>query len=260
MIRVTIWNEFWHERNEDEVKQIYPDGIHEHLKKVLQEDDFEIKTAYLDKDDEHGLSEEVLENTDVLMWWGHCQHHEVKDEIVQRVYDRVLFGGMGLIAMHSAHDSKIFKKLMGSPCSLHWRAWNEKARVWTVAPNHPIAKGIPLQFDLDAEEMYGEYFQIPQPDDIVFISWFEGGNVFRGGVTFTRGAGKIFYFHPGHEFCPSFHNKNVIQIHKNAIRWAAPVEHKQFDGNHFKSPLESGVENKDNFVNLEVLKKYQEEK
>ncbi len=242
MIRVTIWNEYWHEQTNDEVKKVYPEGIHEHLKNVLgDEEDFEITTAWLEKDEEHGLSEEVLNNTDVLMWWGHMRHHEVKDEVVERIMNRVIFGGMGLIAMHSAHYSKIFKKLMGAPCSLHWRAYNEKARVWTVAPLHPIAQGVPLEFPLESEEMYGEYFSIPKPDDIVFITWYKGGNVFRGGCTFTRGAGKIFYFHPGHETCPSFYNENIIKILKNAVRWATPGIIPDFEGGHFKEPLEPEV-------------------
>jgi len=239
MIKVTIWNEFWHETVNDKVKAIYPDGIHMHLKNMLACDDFLIRTAYLEQDEEHGLSEELLNDTDVLIWWGHCKHEKVKNEIVERVAQRV-YQGMGFIPLHSAHGSKIFRRLMGTPCNLQWRYLaNENARIWTVAPTHPITEGIPMQFELENEEMYGEFFNIPKPDDLIFITWYKGGNVFRGGCTFTRGAGKIFYFHPGHETCRSFYNPNVIQVIKNAIYWANPGEKKNFRGGERVDPLEN---------------------
>lgn len=237
MIRVTIWNEFWHEKNEEAVKKLYPEGMHMCLKNALQCGDFIIDTAYLEKDEEHGLSKETLDNTDVLLWWGHCRHGDVKDSVVERVCRRVN-EGMGFIPLHSAHGSKPFGKLMGTDCTLIWRDANEPAHVWTVAPNHPITQGIPLEFKLESEEMYGEYFSIPKPDDLVFITWFKGGNVFRGGCTFTRGLGKIFYFHPGHEFCPSFYNPNVIAVIKNAIYWANPSEKRNLEGGAYKKEIE----------------------
>lgn len=237
MIRVTIWNEFMHERHNENVKKIYPDGMHICLKNALQCDDFTITTVTLDQDEEHGLSKELLDNTDVLLWWGHMRHGDVKDEIVNRVCRRV-HEGMGFIPLHSAHGSKPFGKLMGTPCTLLWRDANEPAHVWTVSPSHPITQGVPLEFKLESEEMYGEFFNIPQPDELIFITWFKGGNVFRGGCTFTRGAGKIFYFHPGHEFCPSFYNPNVIKVIKNAIYWANPGEKKDFKGGAYVEPVE----------------------
>lgn len=237
MIHVTIWNEFWHESHNENVKKIYPDGMHICLKNALQSDDIQVTTVTLEQDEEHGLSQELLNNTDVLMWWGHMRHGDVKDEIVDRVCRRV-HEGMGFIPMHSAHGSKPFGKLMGTPCTLLWRDANEPAHVWTVSPSHPIAQGVPLEFKLESEEMYGEFFNIPQPDELIFITWFKGGNVFRGGCTFTRGAGKIFYFHPGHEFCPSFYNPNVIKVLKNAIYWANPGEKKDFRGGAYVEPVE----------------------
>ncbi len=238
MIRVTIWNEFWHEKTDEKVRSIYPDGIHMCLKQQLSCDDFQITTATLEQDEEHGLSQELLNNTDVLLWWGHCRHGAVKDEIVDRVVRRV-HEGMGFVPLHSAHGSKPFGKLMGTPCNLLWRYLpDECAHIWTVAPSHPIAQGIPMEFKLDNEEMYGEYFNIPKPDDLIFITWYKGGNVFRGGCTFTRGAGKIFYFHPGHETCRSFYNPNVIAVIKNGIRWAAPGEKKDFRGGARVDPVE----------------------
>ncbi len=236
-IRVTIWNEFVHEQKEPRIMEMYPGGIHAELARGLAHDDFVIRTATLSQDDEHGLSEEVLRDTDVLLWWGHIAHKQVSDTVAERVVNRV-HEGMGLIPMHSAHMSKPFVRLMGTPCSLQWREMNERAHVWTVAPSHPIAQGVPLEFTLEHEEMYGEVFHIPKPDDIVFITWFQGGNVFRGGCTFTRGAGKIFYFHPGHETLPSFKNENVLRVLSNAIRWAVPPERKDFHANEWVEPLE----------------------
>lgn len=237
-IRVTIWNEYLHELTDDAVKAQYPDGIHMHLSRALASDDFVIRTATLHQDADNGLSQAVLDETDVLLWWGHCAHGEVSDATVDRVVSRVQ-NGMGLLALHSAHDSKPFKRLMGTSCALNWREANERAHIWTVAPYHPIAQGVPLQFTLEHEEMYGEVFQIPRPDDVIFISWFQGGNVFRGGVTFTRGAGKIFYFHPGHESLPSFHNPHVLTVLKNAIRWANPSPERDLKPNACVEPIES---------------------
>ena len=226
-LRVTIWNEYFHERNNEDVEKIYPEGIHECLAKALKADDLEITTAWIDKDDEHGLSEEVLNNTDVILWWGHALHGYVSDEVANRVVARVQ-QGMGFLGLHSAHMSKPFQRLMGTPCTLRWRCADERSIVWNVNPNHPITQGVPLYFELEKEEMYGEYFFIPEPDELLYISWFEGGNAFRSGCTFTRGLGRIFYFQPGHETCPSYYNENVIRVIANGIRWAAPPVPRAF--------------------------------
>lgn len=220
-MKVTIWNENLHEKSNSRVTEIYPGGIHGYLKTVLECDDIEVRTATLDMD-EHGLTEEVLADTDVLLWWGHMGHARVDDEIVDRVHKAVL-GGMGLIVLHSGHFSKIFKRLMGTTCSLKWRD-HARERIWIVKPNHPIAEGVEDGFLLEDEEMYGEAFDIPNPDDVVFIGWFNGGEVFRSGCTFTRGNGKIFYFQPGHETNTAYHNENVQRVIKNAVRWACPVK------------------------------------
>jgi trehalose utilization protein len=221
-LKVTIWNEFRHEVGEQNahIRAIYPGGIHQTIAAGL-EGEFHVRTATLDEP-EHGLSEDVINDTDVLIWWGHLAHNEVEDVIVDRVVGRVL-QGMGLIVLHSGHYSKIFKKLMGTTCSLRYRAVGEKERLWVVAPGHPIAEGIGAYFELEQEEMYGEFFDIPQPDEVVFTSWFEGGDVFRSGCCYSRGQGKLFYFRPGHETYPTYHNKDVQRVITNSIRWAAPV-------------------------------------
>jgi trehalose utilization protein len=182
--------------------------------------EFEVRCATL-QEPEHGLAESVLKATDVLTWWGHCAHGEVSDAVVDRVQKRVL-EGMGLIVLHSGHYSKIFKRLMGTSCSLTWREAGEKERLWVCNPGHPIARGIGSYFEIPNAEMYGEPFGIPTPDEQVFISWFEGGEVFRSGCTWKRGNGKIFYFRPGHETYPIYHHQNVKLVLKNAVRWAAP--------------------------------------
>jgi trehalose utilization protein len=221
-IRVTVWNEYRHEQQSAEIAAVYPDGIHGAIAGFLQtQPGIETRTATLDEP-EHGLTDEVLANTDVLIWWGHMAHREVADEIVDRVQARVL-NGMGLIVLHSGHFSKIFRRLMGSACSLKWREIGEKNRMWVTAPGHPIVKGLGPYFEIPHTEMYGEYFDIPQPDVLVFISWFQGGEVFRSGCCFYRGRGKVFYFQPGHETFPIYYQKEVQQVLTNAVRWAGPV-------------------------------------
>lgn len=219
-LRVTVWNEFRHEQENEHIRGIYPDGIHAAIAEGLREHGFEVGTATLDEP-EHGLTEEVLNGTDVLVWWGHKAHRDVADEIVERVKARVL-DGMGLIVLHSAHFSKIFKSLMGTTCDLKWREAGEKERLWVVNPGHPIVAGIGEYIELEQEEMYGEHFDIPQPDELVFVSWFQGGEVFRSGACFTRGAGKIFYFRPGHETYPTYKNPEIRRVIANAVHWAAP--------------------------------------
>ncbi|MDT3994141.1 ThuA domain-containing protein [Mammaliicoccus fleurettii] len=216
-MNITVWNEYRHEVESETIKAVYPDGIHNVIAGFLGED-HEVKTATLDEP-EHGLTDDVLANTDVLIWWGHKAHDEVKDEIVTKVKQRVL-DGMGLIVLHSGHFSKIFKSLMGTTCDLKWREADDKERLWVVDPTHPITEGLNSYIELEKEEMYGEHFDIPAPDETVFISWFEGGEVFRSGATFKRGNGKIFYFRPGHESYPTYYNKEIQQVIKNAVEWA----------------------------------------
>jgi trehalose utilization protein len=265
-LRVTIWNENVHERKNPIVAKIYPAGIHGCIADALKIDNvvagianagselatgrvrpvggpdgrlrsaskasgaaktLQVRTATLDEP-EHGLSEKLLEETDVLIWWGHAAHGRVKDPIVDRVLKRV-WEGMGFVALHSSHYSKIFKRLMGTSCSLTWREAGEKERIWVCSPAHPIARGINRYFEIENTEMYGEPFAIPPPDEIVFISWYEGGDVFRSGCTWKRGNGKIFYFAPGHEIYPIYFNPNVQRVLRNAVRWAAPDSEKWID-------------------------------
>ncbi len=219
--RVTVWNEYQVEKQQAEVAKIYPDGIHHAIAQHLQSSGLTVKTATLDQPD-HGLTDAILNQTDVLIWWGHIAHDQVQDTIVDKVHQRVL-SGMGLIVLHSGHFSKIFKRLMGTSCGLKWRNDGEKERLWVVDPSHPIAAGLDESFELVAEEMYGEFFDIPNPDSLVFISWFEGGEVFRSGCCFHRGKGKIFYFRPGDELYPTYYQPNVLRVITNSVYWASPL-------------------------------------
>ena len=219
-MKITVWNENRHEQSNPVVAEIYPEGIHGAISKVLGEAGYDARTATLDEP-EHGLTQEVLDNTDVLFWWGHLAHDEVTDEIVNRVHERVL-QGMGLVVLHSGHFSKIFKKLMGTTCDLKWREADDKERLWVVDPTHPIAEGIGEYIELEKEEMYGEHFDIPAPDELIFLSWFEGGEVFRLGCTYKRGNGKVFYFRPGHETYPTYHNQEIQKVLVNAAKWVSP--------------------------------------
>jgi trehalose utilization protein len=221
MIRVTVWNEYRHEKEDAQVAAIYPDGIHNAIAKYLNAcDGLAAGTATLDEP-EHGLTDQVLADTDVLLWWGHIAHGEVRDEVVDKVYERVM-RGMGLIVLHSGHHSKIFRKLMGTTCNLSWRDTGERERVWVIEPGHPVCRGLGGSFELEHEEMYGERFDIPEPDALVMLGWFKGGEVIRAGCCYSRGYGKVFYFQPGHEMHPNFYNANVQTVLSNAVRWACP--------------------------------------
>ena len=227
MIRALVWGENVHEHSNAAVGKIYPDGMHSTIAAALREDGaIEAETATL-QEPEHGLPEARLKNTDVLLWWGHKAHGDVADAVVERVQNRV-WGGMGLIVLHSAHFSKIFKRLMGTPCSLKWREAGERERIWVVDRSHPIAQGIGDAIEIPHTEMYGEPFTVPEPMQTLFITWYEGGEVFRSGMTWQRGAGRIFYFAPGHETYPIYHQPEIRQILRNAVRWAhnpAPAWH-----------------------------------
>jgi len=221
-IKVTVWNEYKDTQKKPEVAAVYPEGLHKAIAAFLNQDSEISANVSIITDEEQGLSEKVLDNTDVLIWWGHMHHHEIEDALAKRVVERVQ-RGMGIIFLHSAHRSKPFLGLLGTSGYLGWREAEEKSRVWTVSPTHPIAHGVPEQFLIEHEEMYSEPFGIPEPDATVFISWFEGGNVFRSGVTFHREYGKIFYFQPGHETHPNYFNQHIQQIITNAVKWARPA-------------------------------------
>jgi trehalose utilization protein len=218
-MNVTIWNEFVGERSKPEAAHIYPDGIHATLAEALR-DVGTVGTATLDEP-EHGLPAGVLGATDVLLWWGHDAHEDVADEVVGRVVDRV-HDGMGLVVLHSGHFSKPFRRLMGTRCTLEWRH-DDRETVWTVAPGHPIADGVPPSFLIPEQEMYGEFFDVPPPEQLVFISSFGGGEVFRSGCCWTRGRGRIFYFSPGHETNPVYHQPEVRRVIANAAHWTSPA-------------------------------------
>lgn len=233
-IRVTIWNEYRHERKNSRIAAIYPDGLHVAIQRGLEEKlggEVEVRCATLDEPS-HGLSDEVLASTDVMLWWGHAAHAEVSDEIAKKVAQRVR-EGMGFLSLHSAHYAKPFKLLLGTNCHLKWRDAGERERIWVVSQGHPITEGLGTDcLTIDHEEMYGEPFDIPEPDELVFVSWFAGGEIFRSGCVWRRGAGRIFYFRPGHELFPTYFRDDVRQVIANAVRYCAPVTRSVGYRNH----------------------------
>ena len=235
MIKVTIFNEFRHEKQKESIRAIYPDGIHGAIKAGIEDEEVVVRTVTLD-DPECGLTQAVLDDTDVLLWWGHMAHHEVPDEVAQRVRDAV-HSGMGAIFLHSGHHSKPFRLLMGTPCNLTWREDGDYELVWVVNPAHPIAQGIGRFIKLEKVETYGEPFSIPEPDELVFIGSYEGGEVFRSGCCWQRGNGRVFYFQPGHETYPIYHQPEIIKVIKNAIHWAKPTYRAVIECPHVKKPL-----------------------
>lgn len=241
-IRVTVWGENVHEQKNKVVSGIYPLTMHGTIAKNLNSDASIAATSVTLQDAEHGLTAAKLAETDVLVWWGHAAHGDVDDKVVQRVCDAV-WGGMGIIFLHSAHFSKPFKRLMGAPCNLSWREAGERERLWVTSRQHPIAAGLPDHFELEYEEMYGEPFGVPEPLETVFISWFAGGEVFRSGLTYKRGAGNIFYFRPGHETYPSYHDANVQRVISNAVKWAYNPNARIADPNNApNTPVEKALE------------------
>ncbi|MBQ5746931.1 MAG: ThuA domain-containing protein [Clostridia bacterium] len=221
MINVLVWNENYHEQTEERVKAIYPNGMHNTIADFLRCDDIKVRTATID-DENCGITPEILKETDVIIWWGHMRHGRVPDEVAKMVQEEVL-KGMGAIFLHSAHHSKPFKLLMGTSCNLSWRDDGELERVWVLDRNHPITEGLEGYFEIPKEEMYGEPFGIPEPDKLLMIGWYENGEVFRSGCVYKRGQGNIFYFQPGHEQFPVFHQEEVQRVIRNAVRWAKPV-------------------------------------
>ncbi|WP_424005190.1 ThuA domain-containing protein (plasmid) [Haloarcula salina] len=219
---VTVWNENVHEMRDPVVAERYPDGIHGAIAAGLAADGFEVQTATL-QDAQHGLTDDVLAETDVLVWWSHCANDEVSDEVAERVVERVQ-AGMGFVPLHSGKNSKPFTRLMGTTCDIKYRHGGETERVWVVDPGHPIADGLPESFEVPETEMYGEPYDVPEPDQTVFVSWFEGGEVFRSGLCYRRGRGRIFAFRPGHEAYPIFFQDEIRQVLCNAVEWAAPTQ------------------------------------
>lgn len=244
MLRVTIWNEGLHERDDSRIQAIYPHGIHGAIAEGLHTHDrggeFVTRTATL-HDFEHGLTEDVLRDTDVLFWWGHRAHDQVTEAVVERVVRRV-HEGMGLVVLHSGHFSKPFKRLLGTPCTLHWREAGERERLWVLNPAHPLAEGLEPCLELPHSEMYGEPFAVPEPDETVLISWFTGGEVFRSGLVWRRGGGRLIYLAPGHESYPIYHDPAIRRLLTNAARYAAPSGHWPSIHKAHKTPPEQARE------------------
>ncbi|MHB1460735.1 MAG: ThuA domain-containing protein [Armatimonadota bacterium] len=251
--RVLIWDENPPHAN----KALYPNSIRgaiaDGLQKMNTTDRLDIKVAHLDEPDQ-GCPQELLDETDVLLWWGHARHAEVDDAVVERIKDRVHHGGMGLIALHSAHYSKVFKSVMN--CTGHlkggWREDNSPERIFVCASNHPIAYGL-RDFTLREEEMYGAPFDVPPAETIVLQSFYPaGGEYFPSGICWTagdgidpdftsgpgRGVGKgegiarVFYFRPGHEGNPTYHNTAVRRVIYNATLWCA---HQNTSNHHHEN-------------------------
>lgn len=239
MIRVLVWNEFQHEKSVEEVRAIYPNGIHAAVAEFLGKDEeLSVKTATLD-DPDCGITPEVLKETDVLVWWGHMAHQKVPDEVAFMVRDAVL-SGMGAIFLHSAHHSKPFRYLMGTSCNLTWRETGDREVLWVTEPSHPITRGIDRYFTLPHEETYGEPFVIPTPDKLLLIGNFSGGEVLRAGCLFERGNGKIFYFQPGHESFPTYYVPEVQTVIRNAVHFVAPTYREMTTCPHVRKITEEG--------------------
>lgn len=211
---VLLWSEW------TEPKSVYPDGIHGAIAHFLAAQGFSTTLATFEEAGQ-GLPDRVLEAAGVLFWFGHKKHKRVEDATVDRVVRHVTERGMGFIPLHSSHASKPMQALMGTGCLFpSWNEDNGPERIEVRLPDHPIARGV-SDFTLPQTEMYGEPFDVPEPEAVVFHSTWETGETFRSGCCWTRGQGRIFYFRPGHETYPIFFNPIVQTILTNAVVWAA---------------------------------------
>ncbi|GDX40551.1 trehalose utilization protein ThuA [Armatimonadota bacterium] len=241
-IRVLIWDE----NPSHAPKEIYPHGINGAIAEGLEALDPRIQATSINLDmAEQGCAEALLAEADVLFWWGHARHHEVTEETARRVFTNVHERGMGLVALHSAHYSKILQWVLACPGHLKggWREAEpaDTEEITVCAPRHPIAQGV-SDFTLDREEMYGSPFDVPPPQCVVLQSYFPlGGEYFPSGACWSvgrgktegftsgpgkgvgegEGAGRVFYFRPGHETYPTYYDPNVRQIMRNAAVWCA---------------------------------------
>lgn len=216
---VLVWSE---ETVHDDV---YPNDINSAVAEHLNEHpEFVAQAVHIDEPDQ-GVSEDRLEWADALVWWGHARHDDVREETVDRVEEYVTEEGVGFLALHSAHYALTFKRLVGASGDLGEVRWEdippgETEELEVVDPDHPIAAGVE-DFTLPEVEMFGEPFDVPEPDDVVLHSTFPEGGEFRSLCTFTFGAARGAYFRPGHEEFRIYHDENVRRVVANAVRWVA---------------------------------------
>ncbi len=220
-MKVTIVCEYNSSMDSLEGKKAYPNGMGNCLKDFLQSAYDDVTLITYDDKGADELTDDIIEKTDVMFWWGHWYHGAILEELADKIVSRVQ-RGMGMVFLHSAHMSKPFKKLIGSTGTLKWREVGEHERLWCVDMSHPIAEGLGEYIDIPQEEMYGEPFDIPKPDELVYIGWFQGGEVFRGGCVFKRGRGKFFYFNPGHETYPTYRILKIQKLLIQACEYVAP--------------------------------------
>jgi trehalose utilization protein len=214
-IRVLLWSE------QTEPRDVYPKGISGALADYFNKlPGFEAKTATLN-DPEAGLSDAVLSQTDVLIWFGHKKHNAVPDEAVDRVIKHVRERGMGFIGLHSAHYSKPLKKLLNASGS--WRSYvnhGKPEQMWIVLPDHPIAKGV-NDFTIPKTELYAEPFQVPPPEAVIVEGTWESGHRSREVMTWTIGKGRMVYIRAGHEEYPIYFMPQMQRLVANSVEWAA---------------------------------------
>jgi len=228
-----------------------------------------------------GLAGGVLDDCQVLIWWGHVRHAEISAETGRSIVERIKDGKLSLVALHSAHWSTPFVEAMNertrldvvgkfhsegnerleitfvSPAQRYmvpkadarvtpyvsWRKFpdglakatvhlplccfpayrgdGKPSRVTLLKPDHPIAQGIPKEFEIPQTEMYDEPFHVPQPDEVILEERWAAGEWFRSGAVWKLGKGRVFYFRPGHETYPIYKQPIPLKIMTNSVRWLA---------------------------------------
>ena len=116
-------------------------------------------------------------------------------------------------------EGEVWKLVLPQCVFPAWRADGLPSHVTTLLPRHPIAAGLPVQWDIPQTEMYGEPFHVPAPDEVIFEEKWDKGEFFRSGCVWQVGKGRVFYFRPGHETYPVFKQAEPLRVVENAVRW-----------------------------------------
>lgn len=214
-VRVRIWCEGTAPRS------VYPDDIDGALADVLGRQAGLVVSRGRLTDLQAGLSDQVLDASDALVWWGHLRHDAVPDDRALAVVKRVREGRLGFVALYAACGSKPFRQMMSMPCEPgSWREDGRPEFVSIKAPDHPIARGI-APFTISKTDMFSEPFAVPEPETVVFVSSWQKGETLRSGLTWTIGKGRVAYLRTGPDNYPVLFHPSIRQAIANSVRWVS---------------------------------------
>ena len=268
-VRVVVWDE-----QQPAQKEVYTNFLGNQIASYLRTlPDLSVTSVNLN-DPDQGLSDAIITNCDVLVWWSHVKNKQVSTNKAAEIVGRIQQGKLSLITLHSALTSWPFIQAMnertredalrtvptGTPmefitpaaykdpkpgdpitpriemtnapdgsalarvylpiCEItEWHEAGLPSHVTTLLPEHPIARGIALHFDISKTETYVEPFHVPKPDAVIFQEKWDGYPEFRSGMLWSVGRGRVFYFRPGHETFPVYLEPIPLRIIGNAVEW-----------------------------------------